>query len=334
MNYILKVSILLCFFTNLSFSQEVQRIDSLFAALKIQKKDTAKVKTLNALALEFVNNDPDTAMYFGNEALQLATKLNYKVGIAEAYLWMGYARMNLGQYDDALKFSNRAFKIYAQLFTSENIVDKALINKQKARAYNNIGMIYWFQGNYPEALNNYFASLEIRKEINDKKGIAGCYNNIGLVFSDQGNYTEALKNYFAALKISEELGNKFIIAASNNNIARIYKSQNRYPEALKNFLATLKIHKELEDKRGIASSLNNIGSIYDDQDNYPEALKNFFASLKIREELGDKQGIAQSYNNIGLVYLNQKNYSKALLNLLASLKIKEEIVHKYDKDCF
>ncbi len=321
------LSILVIFlsFQNISFSQNQELIDSLLEVLKIQKQDTAKVNTLNALAFEFRSNDPDTAMYFGNEALQLATKLNDKFGQAGAYLQLGNGKMNLGQYDEALKFTNDALKFYEQLLTSENLVDKALIKKQKARTYNNIGIIYWYQGNYPEALNNHFVSLEIRKEIGDKKGIASCYNNIGLVFGNQGNYPEALKSYFAALKIHEELGDKQSIAASNINIGNIYRFQDKYPEALKNFFAALKIHQKIEDKRGIAISISSIGTVYDDQGNFPEAMKYYFAALKIREELGDKQGIASAYNNIGLIYSYQKNYSEALVNLFASLKIKEEI---------
>ena len=40
--------------------------------------------------------------------------------------------------------------------------------------YNNIGVVYQYMGNYPEALKNYFAALKIFEEIGDKKGIANC----------------------------------------------------------------------------------------------------------------------------------------------------------------
>jgi len=67
-----------------SFSQKQgqKKIDSLFSVLKKTKQDSTKVNTLNALAYEFRSNDPDTATYFANEALALATKTNYKIGIA------------------------------------------------------------------------------------------------------------------------------------------------------------------------------------------------------------------------------------------------------------
>src|SRR5436305_4544418 len=77
-------------------------IDSLKTVLQ-SAKDTAKINTLNWLAYQLRSNDPDTAIYFANEALTLATKINYKTGIGNACLWKGVALMNLGKYEDALK---------------------------------------------------------------------------------------------------------------------------------------------------------------------------------------------------------------------------------------
>jgi two-component system NtrC family sensor kinase len=313
-----------------SFSQKQgqEKIDSILAVLKVAKQDSTKVNTLNALSYEFRSNDPDTAIYFANEALALATKTNYKMGIANAYLSLGAATMNLGKYEEALKNNMDALKIYDQLLGSEKATGKSKILKLKARAYNNIGNIYDNQGDYPEALKNNFAALKIREETGDKTGIAASYNNIGNIYVAQGNYPEGLKNLFAALKIKEETGDKKSIANTYNNIGSTYYNQGDYYQALKSHFAALKIRQEIGDKGGIATSYNNIGIIYDDKANYSEALKYHFAALKIEEEIGDAQGIALSYENIGLIYMHQNDYNKALKYLLAYLKSSEEIEDK------
>ena len=317
-----------------AFSQKQGRqiTDSLFNVLKISEQDTARVNTLNAIAYEFANNNPDTSIYFAGEARALAIKLDYKMGIANAYMTIGNALTNLGDYEKALKNSNDALTLYEQLQPitagTEKTAGTTKILKQKAKVFNYIGIIYWRLGNYQEALKNYFASLKVREEIGDKLGIALCYNNIGNIYRDQGNFSEALKNHFASLKIKEETGDKQGIANSYNNIGVIYRDQENYPEALKNYFASLKIKEEIGDKQGIARTYNNIGVIYNDQSNYTDALKNYFASLKIRKEIGDKQGIALTYNNIGIVYRDQGNYTDAMKNHFASLKIREEIGDK------
>src|ERR1700739_2019380 len=62
-----------------------------------------------------------------------------------------------------------------------------------AASYNNIGIIYWQQSNYPETLKNYFSALKIREEIKDKQGMGNSYINIGLVYKHQFIYTKALE---------------------------------------------------------------------------------------------------------------------------------------------
>ncbi|MEP7171192.1 MAG: tetratricopeptide repeat protein, partial [Bacteroidota bacterium] len=281
-------------FTNLCFAQKQGQeiIDSLQQELK--NYEARKIELKKSLY-----NEGDTA------------KVNILNDLSGKFWQTGdYTRAR--QYaDDALAISKKiAFK------------------KGIANAYNIIGIIYQDQGNYPDALKNYFASLKMREEIGDKKGIAFSYNNIGTIYQEQGNYPDALKNYFASLKILEEIGNKNGIAATYGNIGQIYQKQGNYPDALKNYFAALKISEEIGDNYGIAFSYHNIGNIYGLQGNYPVALKNYFASLKIREEIGDKYGIAGSYNNIGIIYNEQGNYPDALKNHFTALKMREEIGDK------
>ena len=325
MKIILCILISAFFYQNTSYSQSPVVIDSLFSILKLQKEDTSQVNTLCALAFQLRNSDPDTSIYFGNKALKLASHLKYKMGIAGAQLQLGNALMNQGKYIDALKYNNNAQHIYEQLLITEEFKNKDLVKKQKARTYNNIGIIHWYQGNYPVALQNHLTALGIRKEINDKMGIAASYNNIGLVFSDLGNYSAAIENYIAALPIHEEIKDKPSIAATYINIGNIYRNMERYSEALKNYNDALQINESLKDNKGVAYSIFSIGTINDDLGNNAEAMQNYKAALKIREEIGDNYGIAQCYNNIGLIYSHQKNYSLSLENLFASLKIKEDI---------
>jgi signal transduction histidine kinase len=312
--------------------QGKEKIDSLCKVLKTAKPDTAKVNTLDRLAYEFEQNNPDTAIYLAHEAHALAIKLNYKMGIANACLTISAAFSNLGNFEKALKYNNDALTIINQLLLvttgPENKGLKTKILRSKAGAYSNIGAINFHQDNYPEALKNYSAALNIDEEAGNKQDIASDYNNIGLIYQYQGDYSEALKNYSASLKIKKETGKKDGIASTYNNIGLVCYDQGNYPEALKNYFISLKIFKEIGAKWGVANNYGNIGSIYYDQGNYPEALKNHFASLKIQEEIGNKNGVAMCYNNIGLIYWQQGNRSEALKNYFISLKICEEIGRK------
>ena len=201
------ILILVCFccFGGLCHGQN-KKVDSLLKVLKTAKEDTIRVNTLNALAYEIASNNPDTAVYFANEALALATKLNYKMGIADAHFIIGIGLSYLGKYKEALKNFNDALKLYDELLTSATTAYKLKILKGKGNAYNIIGFVNDDQSDYPEALKNHFTALNIYQEIGDKEGIAKTYNNIGNIYNKQGNYPEALKNYFAALKTKRRIG--------------------------------------------------------------------------------------------------------------------------------
>lgn len=281
------------------------KIDSLQNLLKNAKADTNKANILNTIASALRNTgDYEKALNYSKQAIIIANS-------------------SLRGAGQSFNDNERALLIHAMM-------------KEKAIALNIIGVVCDDQGNYPEALKNYFAAMKIREAIGDKKGIGTSYNNIGNIYYGQGNYAEALKNHFSSLKIKKELGDKYGIATSYNNIGISYKEQNNYAEALKNHFASLKIREELGDKQGIATSFNNIGIIYYEQgkisDDLSErkqllndALKNYLACMKIGEQLGDKNIIASSYINLGSVYTLLHNFSEARKYLNDGLSLSKEI---------
>lgn len=164
----------------------------------------------------------------------------------------------IGNYPDGLLYGERALNL-ANSILSENKLEKTterVTKKIKSKTYSNIGIIYFDQGNYPEALKNHFASLKIKEEIADDRGIAASYGNIGNIYYMQRNYSSALENFLKCLKIEEKIKDKNGIARCYCGIGNVYSDQKNYREALKNYFAAFKIEKQIDDKKGIADSYN------------------------------------------------------------------------------
>ena len=228
---------------------------------------------------------------------------------------------NIGEYDKGLLYGKEALKLARSIpFENGRGWSKGIAN-----SYNRLGLIYWKQGNFSNALENYFASLKIWEKLENKEGINTCYNNIGLIYSNQGNYDKALENYFASIRIAEEIGDKRGMATAYANIGIVYYNQGNFDKALENYFSSIKNASEIGFKQAIASSYSNIGLIYWKQARYDKALEMQFTSLKINKEMGDKRGIAISYNNIGDVYAQQGQFEKALETFSSALKIHQEI---------
>ncbi|MBW8051816.1 MAG: tetratricopeptide repeat protein [Cytophagales bacterium] len=343
----------------------ISRIDSLFKTLKTSK-DTNKVKVLNDLCREYQNQNPDKALKYGNQAFDLAKRIDFKKGIASSLFNIGYVYDDQSRYEEAIKHYLQALKIRKELGDRNGI----------AANLNNIGNVHYALGNYAKAISYYLQSLKIyeklvlpvtysgyaapseksgedRDEGFYKQGISLCLNNIGLVHWRQGKYAKAIDYYLQALKINEELLNSLyfnkrraefrqLIAGNLNNIAIIYYEQENYAKSLEYDRQSLKVYKELRDKKGIGRSLNNIGEVYKIQGRYLEAEAYYLQSLKAFEKLGDKQLIAASLNNIGIIYSlrgglsgNTQYYEKAIEYCKKSLAIAREIGSKeYIKEAY
>ena len=302
---IILLIILIQVFIFSGFAQN-DKIDSLKKLIKINNEDTSQVALLKELCRE-----------------------NRKIG----------------EFEKAFQFGKSAIALGKKIINQNPPVGVILVTKNYvADSYNNVGIIYWNQGNYDKALENHFASIKIREEALEKakqiknnllvdysnNGLSASYNNIGLVFDTQNKYEKAIENYSISLKIQEEIHDKHGMANTYNNIGVIYYNQKNYEKALENYSIAKKYYSEINDKQGISSILSNEGVVYKNQGNFDLALGKYFTSLKLREEIGDKLGVANSYDNIGNLYLTQNKIADAKKHLLISLELAKKIGAKND----
>ena len=294
-------------------------IDSMLKKLPVTKEDTNKVKLLNALSFSYSYTDPDEGIKYGQQALGLATKLDWQSGLGRANNCLGINYYGKSDNIRALSYFSKAVSTY------EAVGDQKMI----AGVLNNMSAIYADQCNYTKALDCLFKALKITEQNGDKVSNKNSLSIIGNVYFQENDYPKALEYYFRSLKISEEIGNKDGIAANMNGIGNVYATQKDYPKALEYYNKDLEIVKETGNKRGIADVNINLGCTYAAQNDHVKALEYFFTALKIHEETGQKRDAAIVYMNIGTSYASLKNYTLAIAYEEKSRKIAEEIGDKY-----
>jgi tetratricopeptide (TPR) repeat protein len=175
-----------------------------------------------------------------------------------------------------------------------------------AGGLNNKGLIYQAKVELDKALELAAQSLEIRREINDRPGIAQSLNILGITIQNQGDIMKALEYFHEALQIQEKLDEKMGIANSLNNIAAIYQSLENYDKALEYYTRSLKIVEALNVKYAIAKLMNNIANLFHDIGRIEEAYAYYKKTALLQEEIGDKGGVALVNVNIGQ-YFKDKN---------------------------
>jgi len=197
----------------------------------------------------------------------------------------------------------------------------------EAQTLTNTGVLYWYQADYPNALDNYFKALHIVEASGNKNMIARALANIGLVFSSQGDAQKALDYYQRALKIKEEIGDRKAATIIRGNIAEIHKNAGEDELALSSYSAALKSAEEMNEKGLTGLYLASIAGIHEGRREYDTALERYLEALAIAEAIGDKVLVAGVSNSIGGIYTKQKKYAEAERYLSAALKISSGVGH-------
>jgi tetratricopeptide (TPR) repeat protein len=231
----------------LSFSfSPAQDNDSLLATLDTVQGDR-KVKTLNELFRAHLRSDPVKALSYTREALNLATEISDKRGMAASYNNLGVAYRNQGALDKALEYYITSMKLYTTLGNKEGI----------ATTKNNISNIYSLKKDYGQAMRYLEESFALLSQLGDKDKIIGSMNNLGNLYSDIQLYEKAHKYYSEAYQLSEANGFKF--GDPLNNIGNIYFRQGNYQKAVEYYMKALEIERENNNKLGVLNIVTNLG---------------------------------------------------------------------------
>lgn len=326
MKYILNpITVLFIFFTNWLCALDTSRLDSLSKALKKTESDTVKINLLNEIAWEYQRYDILKAKRFSQLAMQLSEKKGYMHGKANALSNMGCILADEGFYDEAVQNYLAAINI------RKNIAPESIII---ARLYNNIGIVYANQANYPMALYYMKLSLELKLKQKDKTDIASQHYNIGILYYYQGDFGKAQNHYFEALKVFESLADSNKTAECLNAVGALYNVQKNYDKAKKYYLKSLDIFKKTGNKVQLSTCYDNIGEVHLVLGNTDEAEKNFLKALELREAAGYKKGIADCLNELGDVYRARMKFQPAVDYKLKALAMFEEAGNKVEEaDC-
>ncbi|MFH1319197.1 MAG: tetratricopeptide repeat protein [Bacteroidota bacterium] len=319
--------------------------------------------------VNYVQSDYEQARTNWQKMLELREQLGDKQGMAASYNNIGLIYWNQSDYPLALDYYFKSLKIEEELLERRGNPDEIGRRKQGiAMSYNNIGVIYENQSDYPHALDYYFKSLKIYEELGDKStALANSYNNIGLIYwnqSDQSTddsvrlagYPLALDYYFKSLKIYEELGNKQGMAMSYTNIGTFYTSIYKQAQTLsydevdrppvsgtgvqaKNNSAHLdtalyyqqkafELQRELSADYDMIHSINGIGSIYAQKKDYPQALKHYQQAAMLADSINALNEGSSAHRSLAGIYEKIDNHKLALKHYKHYSTLKDSVFNE------
>jgi tetratricopeptide (TPR) repeat protein len=258
------------------------------------------------------------SLYEDNDELDKAKARFAKVveldpKFVEGLLALGRVEIKLGHPEDSLQPLNTALTLAIQLN-----LDEARANILQA-----IGIAYR-QEKPEEALKRFQESLEIKKQLGDKSGMAASLNEISMVQQALGKRAEAEQSLNDALTFEREIGEKGGIANTLINLATLSADALGRPgEALPLLQEALQIYRDTRNQSGEALVLNNLGNVYLAKGQYSDAQTYFERALELRQKLkATPDDIADVQHNLAETLLKNGHPDQALSRYLQALNLR------------
>jgi len=264
---------------------------------------TKQIDSLNNDALGYRLKNPDKTIKVANRAFEIAKKINYLDGEAEACRIIGIGQYYLSNYEVALEKYLQAIVYYEQNNNYKGV----------GKVYNNIGNLY-LGNDYDKALAFYNKSLLLAKKYNPD-AVAGVYLNIGIVQTKKKDYKAALQKFESSLKIFREQDNQELIIQCLQDFGEAYNGLKQYNKAEAALNEALIKAKAINLNYIIASIQLSLANVYLYQNKFneaKEALKNGYQYTKTL----NNHDLQNDYNYaLFQLEYKKKNYFAALTYL-------------------
>lgn len=166
-------------------------------------------------------------------------------------------------------------------------------------------------GRYSNAITALEEIMRLLKDKNDNIILARTYMQIGIVFFFQEKWDDALVFYERALQIAQKKKEERGISIAYNNMANIYQKKGNTQEAYSYYSKALDIQRANGDSVSMCNSLMNIGTIMINEKNPEDSYKTLKEALTIASKINDIEIQALSYAHLAYYYAWRSEYGKA-----------------------
>ncbi len=295
--------------------QSPEKLDSLMRSYNEQGADTTRVKTLSALYNTLLYSDPNRAISYAREALQLARSLEYDHGIG------------MGLYHIGVFYSNRGINDSARRMYAEALAHFERIGNREMLATVNHGMsiLDYNEGDYDQALARLEQNLELYlSEPVDSSDLAITYDLRGAIHYYMGNYTIALQETLKGVEILNELDEPLRLADALGHLGNIEFALENFEESLVYNRQSLEIYRAHNDISYEAQALNDIGNTLFYLEDYDRAVEYLQASSALCDSVGALDLHATVLSNLGKAYGEKAQYTRALEYIRSGLELLEQ----------
>ena len=327
------LTILVCLSSLVGSAQRLQKIDSLKAILNNTRlNDSVRLELLVRLSNTYRRISPDSALLYGQQAVEQANKINSIQGQINSLGFLSFAYYELGDLPKALGLALKAYQLaidnHAEKYASASVT--------------NIGYIYLKLEDYPKALH-YFrlqasiggpggvfakehlaevylamnqldsASHYANESLKDfqRRKVEGLnvYAVLGDIALKQNNLNHAIEFYNKGLRVAGKENVIRDVAKYHIRLARYYKELNQLDSSIYYAKKTLGEAESNSYKQILLDATSLLSSLYETTD-ANQALHYYKLTAKLKEELTGAGNIKTIQNIIALAEESQRQINE------------------------
>lgn len=175
-------------------SAQVNKIRALQQSLPAIRDSSNYVDVVNRISLLFYEQNADSTLYYAQQARQIAYRIDYPRGLADATNNLGVVFDIKGNIQLALRYYNDAYNQYVTLHDSSNIVQTLM----------NIGSVYNISGRDDKAQANYDRAMALGDRITHDSITALVIYNYVLLYPEKFTNSRRTALIDRAYRIAEK----------------------------------------------------------------------------------------------------------------------------------
>lgn len=292
-------------FSQFSIREIIERTDTI-------QNEKKKASSLLSVAEYYMQDKPDSAIIFADQALDLSLHLKDSTYIVDAYRCLSVAWAGKMECDLSESFFLKGLPF-------------AVDAKDSVSLYADMGAIYTICGNLQKAQECHNIARKIYIDLSDKSNLARLITNEGLLHTKNAHYYQALECYFEAMDICEEMNDEETIAHIYQNMGKVMALQNQYDKAVGYYNTALYGFEKLESFSSMASIYLNLGQIFIEQEQWDVAKHYLNKSYVIDTTYKLKHFESEALKLLGVTYLRINKLESAEILIEEAVRIQKEL---------
>ena len=291
--------------SGISFSQNEN--DSLLLKVKnYNKQDSLRVEILIDACVGGVFKADTQNLSYANEALILAKKLNYSLGIIRGLNCIGNYYFQRDIYDKAIDYYTQAMKLSEQRKDDNNII----ISKS------NIANVFTHTKKQTKAIVLFKECDEILVKRGDSliQNRAAILTNLATAYSSIQQHDSAIYVYNKVFKICNTIKSEFGLAITSCNLANEYYLVKDNQKALSFSMEALKLLNKNHFDFLRAPLYKTLGSTFIALNETQKGIDYLTQCAELSRQINDQEVLIEVYQMLYKAYHKTGNYKDAFIN--------------------